>query len=146
MQVKNLTKRVVETAMRGGEIDGEPTPSDCEFFVWCGRTPGFGLRVYHPSRKGVFVAQVRVGRSIRRVKIGLFGPLTVEQARGRAEEIIGAAGDGRDPQREKRERRNAPTVAEVCEQYLAAARAGLVVVARFKRPKRPSTIAIDAGR
>jgi hypothetical protein len=45
MQVKNLTKRVVEAALRGGEIEGEPTPKDREFFVWCGSTPGFGLRV-----------------------------------------------------------------------------------------------------
>src|SRR4051794_24743687 len=128
MQVKNLTKRVVETALRGGEIDNEPTPKGCEFFVWCGKTPGFGLRVYHPSRRGVFVAQVRVGRSIRRVKIGVFGPYTVEQARERAEEIIGAADAGRDPQREKQERREAPTVAELCDKYLIAARNGLVIV------------------
>lgn len=146
MQVKNLSKRVVETALRGGEIDGDPTPKNCEFFVWCGKTPGFGLRVYHPSRKGVFVAQVRVGRSIRRIRIGVFGPYTVEEARDRAQEIIGAAAGGRDPQREKRERRDAPTVTEICEMYLAAARAGLVVVKRFKRPKRQSTVVIDEGR
>src|SRR5579872_4873826 len=146
MQVKNLTKRVVEAALRGGEIDGEPTPRDCEFFAWCGKTPGFGLRVYHPSRKGVFVAQVRVGRSIRRVKIGVFGPFTVEQARERAEGIISAADRGHDPQRDKRERREAPTVAELCETYLTAARAGLVVVKRFKRAKRQSTVTIDEGR
>src|SRR5436305_2567170 len=146
MQVKNLTKRGVEAALRGGEIDDEPTPKDAEFCVWCGKTPGFGLRVYHPSRKGVFVTQVRVGRSIRRVKIGVFGPYTVEQARERAEEIISAADGGRDPQREKRERRDAPTVAEICHMYLTAARAGLVVVKRFKRPKRASTVAIDEGR
>lgn len=146
MQVKNLTKRVVEAALRGGKIENEPAPTDREFFVWCGRTPGFGLRVYHPSRKAVFVAQVRVGRAIRRVRIGVFGPFTVEQARERALEIISAAGAGRDPQREKRERRDALTVTELCEMYLAAARDGLVIVKRFKRPKRQSTIAIDEGR
>jgi hypothetical protein len=69
MQVKGLTKRVVEAALRGGEIDEVPAPNDREFFVWCGKTPGFGLRIYHPSRKAVFVTQVRVGRSVRRVKL-----------------------------------------------------------------------------
>ena len=57
----------------------------------------------------MFVAQVRVGRAIRRVKIGPYGPFTVEQARQRAEQIIRAAADGRDPQREKREARDALT-------------------------------------
>ena len=94
----------------------------------------------------MFLAQVRVGRFIRRPKIGPFGPLTVEQARERAEKIIGAAADGRDPQREKREKRDASTVAELCEKYLIAARSGLVIVPRFKRPKRQSTVAIDEGR
>ena len=132
---KNLTKRIVEGAR----------PKANDHFVWCGKTTGFGVRVY-PSGKKIFVAQVRVGRSIRRVRIGPFGPLTVEQARQRAKKIIDAAADGRDPQREKREHRNALTVAELSEKYLVAARAGLVIVRRFKRPKRASTVAIDEGR
>jgi integrase len=129
-----LTKRVLDAEV-GREKDR---------FIWCGQTPGFGARIY-PSGKKVFVAQVRVGKSIRRVKIGLFGPYTVDKARERAEAIIRAASEGRDPQQEKREAREAPTVAELCDEYLAAARAGLVVT-RFKRPKRASTVAIDEGR
>jgi Arm DNA-binding domain/Phage integrase family len=137
MQVANLTKRSIESE--------DAAPKDKDFFLWCGKTPGFGLRVY-PTGKRIFVAQVRVGRSIRRVKIGPFGPLTVEDARQRAKRIIGTAVDGRDPQREKRERRDALTVAELCQHYLEAVRAGLVVVRRFKRAKRASTVAIDEGR
>jgi site-specific recombinase XerD len=41
--------------------------------------------------------------------------------------------------------REAITVAGLCDAYLEAARAGLVTT-RFRRPKRPSTIAIDEGR
>ena len=93
----------------------------------------------------MFIAQVRVGRTIRRVKIGPYGVYTVDAARKRAEEIIRAAAEGRDPQREKRAVREAITVAELCDKYLEAARAGLVTT-RFKRPKRPSTLAIDEGR
>jgi Arm DNA-binding domain len=129
-----LTKRILD-----GQAAGEK-----DRFIWCGQTPGFGARIY-PSGKNVFVAQVRIGKSIRRVKIGLFGPYTVDKARQRAEAIIRTASEGRDPQREKREARDAPTVAELCDEYLAAARAGLVVT-RFKRPKRASTVAIDEGR
>src|SRR5207244_3423920 len=105
---------------------------------------GFGARVY-PSGNKVFIAQVRVRRAIRRVKIGPYGPFTLDQARTRAEEIIRAAAEGRDPQREKQALREAITVAELCDRYLEAARAGLVMT-RFKRPKRPSTVAIDEGR
>jgi integrase len=93
----------------------------------------------------VFVTQVRVGRGQRRVTIGAFGAFTVEQARKQAEAIIRAAAEGRDPQREKQEARAAVTVAELCDEYLTAARAGLVMT-HFKRPKRPATVAIDEGR
>src|SRR6266480_3041980 len=115
-----LTKRALDAA----------EPRDSEYFLWCGSLAGFGARVY-PTGNKVFIAQVRVGRASRRVKIGAFGPFTVEQ--------------GRDPQREKQQAREAITVAELCERYIEAARAGLVTT-RFKRPKRPATVAIDEGR
>lgn len=130
----SLTKRRADAALPGGK----------DYFLWCQRTPGFGLRVY-PSGKKVFVAQVRVGRHLRRVKIGAFGPFTVEQARTQAEKIARSASEGRDPQREKRAVRDAATVSELCDLYLEAAAAGLVTT-RFGRPKRDSTIAIDEGR
>jgi integrase len=129
-----LTKRAVDAAKPRAE----------RYFVWCADLAGFGLRIY-PSGKKVFVAQVRLGRFQRRVTIGAYGVYTAEKARKRAEEIIRAAAEGRDPQREKREARNALTVGELCNEYLDAARAGLVMT-RFKRPKRPATVAIDQGR
>ena len=129
-----LTKRALDAAK----------PGDKEFFLWCDSLAGFGVRIY-PSGKKVFLAQVRIGRFQRRVKIGPYGAYTVEKARKRAEAIIRAAVEGRDPQREKAEAKLALTVAELCDEYLAAARAGLVMT-RFKRPKRPATVAIDEGR
>src|SRR6266498_5090474 len=129
-----LTKRAVDAAK----------PKESEYFIWCDSTPGFGLRIY-PSGKKVFVSQVRVGRATRRVKIGAYGPYTVEEARRRAQEIHRAAAEGRDPQREKAETRSAITVSDMCDQYLEAARAGLVTT-RFRRAKRPATVAIDEGR
>src|SRR5947207_3091620 len=111
-----LTKRALDAA----------EPRDSEYFLWCGSLAGFGARVY-PTGNKVFIAQVRVGRASRRVKIGAFGPFTVEQARERAKAIIQAAADGRNPQREKQQAREAITVAELCERYIEAARAGLVI-------------------
>ena len=129
-----LTKRALDAA----------EPRSAEYFLWCGNLAGFGARVYPTGRK-VFVAQVRVGRATRRVKIGAFGAYTVDQARERAKTIIQAAAEGRDPQREKQEARAALTVAELCKRYIEAAHVGLVTT-RFKRPKRASTVAIDEGR
>jgi hypothetical protein len=99
----------------------------------------------YSSGKRVFVCQVRVGRATRRVKIGVYGPYTVDQARQRAQEIIRAAAEGRDPQREKVDLRNAITVAEMCDKYLEAASANLVMT-RFGRPKGKATLKIDEGR
>ena len=124
-------------------IDAEQ-PRASEFFLWDNRLAGFGVRI-HPTGRKVFVAQVRVGRTLRRVKIGPYGAFTVAQARERAEEIIRAAADGRDPQREKTERADAITVEELCSRYLEAARDGRVMT-RFRLPKRASTVAIDEGR
>ena len=134
-----------------GDSDGSPNQTSCRFrpsathrlFLWCSSTPGFGIRIY-PSGKRVFVCQVRVGHATRRIKIGVFGPYTVEQAQ-RAQEIVRAASEGRDPQREKSDRRNAITVSELCENYLEAARANLVMT-RFRRPKGGATLKIDEGR
>lgn len=130
----NLTKRSVDAAL----------PAATEYFIWCSGTPGFGVRIY-PSGRKVFVAQVRVGRRTRRLKIGHYGPFTVDQARTAAQEIIRSASMGVDPQREKREKREAITVAELCETYMESARVGLVLT-RFRIPKRRSTVAIDEGR
>ena len=129
----NLTKRIVDAAQ----------PRDQEYLVWCGTLKGFGVRIY-PSGRKTFVAQVRVGRSSRRVKIGQYGVFTVDQARDEAREIIRAASKGRDPQREKREKREAKTVGEVCDAYLEAARNDMVIT-RFGRPKKQSTVAVDEG-
>src|SRR5215470_3438596 len=134
IEMARLTKRLVDTAK----------PREQDFFQWCARTPGFGLRVY-PSGKKVFISQVRVGRSTRRIKIGAYGPYTVEQARERADEIARIVSEGRDPQREKAEARSAITVAEMCDEYLRAAQAGLVAT-RFRRPKGATTLTIDEGR
>ena len=130
-----LTKRILDAA--------RPDPAR-DVFLWCSATPGFGARIY-PSGRISFVAQVRVGRAQRRVKIGIYGPFTVEQAREGAQRIIRAASEGRDPQREKQDRKKAITVSELCDLYLEAARAGRVLT-RFGRPKRLSTLAIDVGR
>jgi len=79
-------------------------------------------------------------------KIGRHGaPWTPENARVEAVKILGLVADGADPAAEKRTTRNATTVAELCDAYLADAVAGRVLT-RSKEPKKASTLAIDKGR
>jgi integrase len=79
-------------------------------------------------------------------KIGRHGaPWTPETAREEALKILGIVANGADPAAEKRLTRNATTVAELCDVYLADATAGRVLT-RSKEPKKASTLAIDKGR
>src|SRR6266851_1031741 len=79
-------------------------------------------------------------------KIGRHGaPWTPEKAREAAVSILGSVVDGADPAAEKHAARNAKTVAELCDLYLADAVAGRLLPRR-KVTKKPSTIATDSGR
>jgi integrase len=83
------------------------------------------------------------GAPLRKLTIGKHGsPWTPETARAEAKRLLGIIAQGKDPAAGKKE---TLTVAQLCNRYLEAARAGLVIT-RFKRPKRPATVAIDEGR
>jgi hypothetical protein len=78
------------------------------------------------------------------VTIGRHGaPFTCEQARVRARELLGDIAAGRDPaeacreaRKAERERREAPTVADLCDTYIE----------EHARPyKRPSSVESDIG-
>ena len=131
-----LTKRLIDAL--------EPR-SDGDLFVWDGELRGFGLRM-KPSGAASFLVQYRTpqGRT-RRFAFARVGTLTPEEARTKARRLLAQAQDGGDPSAHRHAQRKAPTIAEICERYLEAARAGNVTT-RFRRTKRPSTVAIDEGR
>jgi integrase len=134
--MSKLTKRM---------IDGlRPKPSG-DVFVWDGELKGFGVRM-KPSGSGAYLVQYRTeqGRT-RRLAFGKVGTLTPEEARTKARRLLAEAEAGGDPSAARHETREAMTVEELCRQYLDAARAGLVLT-RFRRAKRPSTIMNDEGR
>src|SRR5262245_3346945 len=105
-----LTKRIVDAAR----------PRAADYFVWCATPRGCGLRVY-PSGKKIFVVQLRFAGKTVRPRIGPFGPFTVESARTDAEKIIREAAQGRHPRQGRDDARTAPSLADLCDQYLAAA-------------------------
>lgn len=130
-----LTKRFVDTLK----------PDGTDRFVWDEALTGFGIRM-KPSGTMSFLIQYRTARGqTRRLTLGKVGTLTPEEARDLARDKLAAVAKGADPAEEKREARTAITVAELCEAYMEAARAGRVMT-RFKKAKRPSTVAIDEGR
>jgi hypothetical protein len=114
--------------------------------VWDVAVPGFGAR----RQRGDAVSYVlfyrnREGRQ-RWFTIGRHGgaPWTPDTAREEAKRLLGEVAHKADPAAEKRSRRNAKTVAELCDLYLADAKAGRLLTRRVQ--KKPSTLAIDAGR
>lgn len=87
------------------------------------------------------------GGKLERLTIGRHGaPWTPDEARKEALRLLGRMASGEDPAKAKRETRKAPTVAELCEQYLDDARAGRLISRRSKKPKKASTVDGDRGR
>jgi len=100
-----------------------------------------------PSGSACFIVQYRTseGRT-RRLAIGKVGTLTPENARGLARDKLTAVAHGADPSADRHKaRQDGLTVGDLCDEYMTASRAGLVVT-RFKRPKPQSTIRFDEGR
>jgi integrase len=97
-------------------VEGLPV-RDTEYAVWDSEVGGFAVRV---SPKGVrsYMVKYRVGAQQRRTRLGRHGPVTVDQARRRAKEILGRVASNEDPGLELVERRASPTVAELCNRFL----------------------------
>src|SRR5262245_54378667 len=119
-----LTKRLIdaELAKQGAR----------EEFLWCSELRGFGARI-SPKGRVSFIVQYRTSqRRTRRYAYAVYGPSTVDQARVKACKLLAAAQAGQDPSNERHEEKSAMTVAELCERYLEALRAGQVLT-RFGR-------------
>ncbi|EKN01375.1 integrase family protein [Acidocella sp. MX-AZ02] len=135
MKTRNrLTKADIEALPVGG-------------MIFCTSATGFGVR-----RQGagapVFFLQYRNADGVRRkMTIGRFGdPWTLDEARKRAMALLAEVHvNKRDVAAEKRARRAAPTVADLCNEYLTAAEKG-DVLKRGGKAKKASTIATDRSR
>jgi hypothetical protein len=73
----------------------------------------------------------------------------VDNARAEARRVLGDLTRGIGPQAARSEaveaHRNTLRVADLCDRYLDAARNGIILT-RFNRPKKSSTLAIDVDR
>jgi integrase len=128
--VSKLTKRVVD-ALR-------PDPHR-DVFKWDagdGALKGFGVRV-KPSGVASYFVQYRnkEGRT-RRLVLGRVGELTPNEARQLAADRLKEARRGGDPSAERHAARQAVTVAQLCDLYVADAKGRI----------KPSTLAMDRSR
>ncbi|MAY25337.1 MAG: integrase [Polycyclovorans sp.] len=80
--------------------------------------PGFLCKITPAGRK-VFMLQYRTNAGERRKPaLGMYGELTVEQARSLAQNWLAEVRRGGDPSAAKAEARKAPTVEELCKKFM----------------------------
>lgn len=81
-------------------VDRIPTPDKSASFVWDDALSGFGVRTTPTGIKS-FIVQARVNGKSRRITLGRYGVLTVDEARKRAKAELGTMSQGIDPAEEK---------------------------------------------
>jgi integrase len=114
--------------------------------VWDSAVIGFGARRQRSEAVSYFVFYRTTEGRQRWQTIGRHGaPWVPDTARDEARRLLGDVARGEDPAGAKRAIRKAITVGELCDRYMADAKAGFVLT-RFGSGKKASTLAIDEGR
>lgn len=95
--------------------DGKPNQA----FYRDSAIPGFGLRVTSGGAKS-FIAEKRIHGKVKRITLGRYGNLTVEQARKEAMTLLGQVATGKDPIAERKAQTvKGTTLLQTFEDYLA---------------------------
>ncbi|MDB4975864.1 MAG: integrase family protein [Myxococcaceae bacterium] len=98
-------------------IDGT-APQRKRFFIWDTEVRGLALRVAPTGRK-VFQLYYRATNGEQRSPVvGTYGAITLLQARGIAQSMLGEARAGGDPSCERKAARKSPTVSDACTRFL----------------------------
>ncbi|SFE05557.1 Site-specific recombinase XerD [Sulfitobacter brevis] len=80
------------------------------------QSPGFGLRITRTGTKA-FILNYHINRKERRYTIGKSPAWTAAAAREKAAALRRLIDQGTDPLEERNERREAPTIADLCDEY-----------------------------
>ena len=111
-----------------------------------GAVSGFGVRRQSGNAVSYVIKYRTVDGRQRWATVGRHGaPWTPDLARAEAKRVLGEVVGGGDPARVKLEARMAATVAELCDAYLEAAKAGRILTRR-KAVKKAATLDGDRGR
>lgn len=96
-------------------------PAKGEATMWCGNLPRFGVRMRAGSKRKTFILKYRTadGRQ-RKMTLGDWPALSVDDARRVARKHLGDVERGADPADDLRKDRDAPTMAELAEAYMEA--------------------------
>lgn len=97
-------------------IDKAQCPEEGQVFLRDETFPGFGVRLTKGGK--TFILEKRIGGRNRRMVIGPYGPLTVDQAKDEARKLIGRIVSGEDPAEEKAEKRAEATFKEFAGRFL----------------------------
>jgi integrase len=100
-------------------VDALKAAPDRDVILWDDELPGFGVRCRQSGAKSYFLKYRTQGGRQRWLTLGAHGPLTPDQARGKALREKAAIGEGDDPSGERQRKRRENTVAEVADRYLA---------------------------
>jgi len=94
------------------------SPSSKDAYVWDSLIKGFALKVTPPGTKTYLFEYKDRSRRTRRVTIGRHGIITAEQARDEAKALAAEVELGGDPAADRSDRKSAPTVSALAEQWL----------------------------
>lgn len=98
-------------------IDAATHPTEGQVFLRDAELRGFAVRITPGSK--TFILEKEIHGRVRRITVGRYGPMTVEQARKLAQKRIVEISEGRDPAQERQQRREAPTFGDLEQMYLA---------------------------
>jgi hypothetical protein len=69
-------------------VDKLEPPASGQRFIRDGQLKGFAVRIT-PNGTKAFIVEKRINGHVKRITLGRYGELTVEQARKRAQQILG---------------------------------------------------------
>jgi len=102
-----LLKRTIDSLI----VDGS------DYVVWDTQLSGFGIRV-SPNGRKTFLIQYRFHGKSKRVSLGKYGLVTVDQARREAHKILGTLASGKNPSIAVQRHIKSPTLNKVAKRFL----------------------------
>src|SRR5262245_41298511 len=114
---RGMSARLTETLLKG-----LTPPARGERYVYDAELTGFAVKLFaatkaNPKGARTFVLVYRRNGFLRRCRIGAWPEWSVAAARAEAKEIRQRGDRGEDPAKERRERRQAPTMADLVDRY-----------------------------